>query len=78
MKDQIGLLAGKVWQTIGREPGILMSQMSKSLGVDPSLAVFATGWLLREDKVKIEPKGRDFILTLTPTEQDHWKNTHGK
>lgn len=78
MRDQIGLLAGKVWQTVGKEPGILMSLLAKTQGVDPSLAVFATGWLSREDKVRVEPLGRDFKVWLTDKEQEAWKGAQKK
>lgn len=75
MKEQVGLLAGKAWQAIGGSPGILVSQLAKSLGVDPSMAVFAAGWLAREDKVRIEPQGRDFKIWLSDREAEVWKAT---
>lgn len=76
MKDQIGLLAGKLWTAVGREPGIKMSQLCKTLGVDPTLAVLAAGWLLREEKLRLEAKGRDFVVSLTAGEQQAWQKVN--
>ncbi len=78
MRNQIGLLAGKAWSAIGAQPGILMSSLSKTLGVDPSLAVFACGWLAREDKITIVPQGRDFKLSLLEKEQEGYTGTPAK
>ena len=51
MKEQIGLLAGKVWQTLAKTGETSLPQIPKLLKEKDVTVYQALGWLARENKV---------------------------
>jgi len=51
MKDQIGLVAGKVWRTLETKGELTLPQLPKILKESEAMVYQAVGWLAREGKV---------------------------
>ncbi len=58
MIQSIGEIAGKVWEFLNEKGEATMRQLRRGVKVDRELILQAIGWLAREDKLKIEKKGR--------------------
>jgi hypothetical protein len=58
MIDAIGDTAGKVWRFLEGKGEANLSQLKKGVAADPNLILQAIGWLAREDKLRVEKKGR--------------------
>jgi len=65
MKEQIGILAGKVWRTLETKGEVSLPQLPKLLK-DKETAVYqALGWLAREGKVTYRTEGtRTFVSVV--------------
>ncbi len=64
MIHQIGEIAGKVWMFLKQNGESNLNQLKKGLKADPNLILQAIGWLAREDKLRIEKKGRFVTYAL--------------
>jgi hypothetical protein len=64
MIHQIGGAAGKVWMFLKQNGESNLNQLKKGIKVDPNLTLQAIGWLAREDKLRIEKKGRFVTYAL--------------
>lgn len=54
MTEEIGEMAGRVWQYLSEHPEATTPRMMKELGAPRDLVQRAIGWLAREDKLAIE------------------------
>lgn len=64
MIHQIGEIAGKVWIFIKQNGESNLNQLKTGIKADPNLILQAIGWLAREDKIRIEKKGRFVTYAL--------------
>ena len=64
MIHQIGEIAGKVWMFLKQNGESNLNQLKKGIKADPNLTLQAIGWLAREDKLRIEKKGRFVTYAL--------------
>ncbi len=64
MIHQIGEVAGKVWMFLKQNGESNLNQLKKGIKADPNLTLQAIGWLAREDKLRIEKKGRFVTYAL--------------
>ena len=64
MIQRIGETAGKVWRILDEKGEANLSQLKRGVKVDPLLIYQAIGWLAREDKLRIEKKGRYIFYSL--------------
>jgi Mn-dependent DtxR family transcriptional regulator len=64
MIQSIGDTAGEVWSFLNEKGEVTLSQLKRGLKVDPNLILEAIGWLAREDKLRIEKKGRYVTYSL--------------
>ncbi|RKY49325.1 MAG: hypothetical protein DRP86_05530 [Candidatus Neomarinimicrobiota bacterium] len=58
MENQVGNLAGKVWETLSSGGPKSVSALVKETGEKKDMVLMALGWLLREDKLTTEIKGK--------------------
>jgi Winged helix-turn-helix domain (DUF2582) len=62
--EQIGEIAGAVWQTLSKEGPLTFAALMEEVNAPQSLFFMAIGWLAREQKLKIEPAGGDYVVDL--------------
>lgn len=60
----IGLIAGKIWQTLHAEGPLSLGKLVKKVGASRDSVMQGLGWLAREDKVRIVEEGRTRIVSL--------------
>ncbi len=58
MENEVGKLAGKIWKTLSTEGSKSVAALVNESGEKKDLVLMALGWLLREDKLKTEVKGK--------------------
>jgi hypothetical protein len=61
---QIGEVAGVVWQALSEKGPLSTTQLVKVTGKPRDAVMQSLGWLAREDKINIEDKGRNRIVSL--------------
>ncbi len=61
---QIGEIAGKVWMFLKQNGESNLNQLKKGIKADPNVTLQAIGWLAREDKLRIEKRGRFVTYAL--------------
>jgi hypothetical protein len=54
MTEEIGEMAGRVWQYLSEHPNTATGKMIRELGAPRDLVQRAIGWLAREDKLTLE------------------------
>ena len=64
IKEQMGVTAGKIWQTLSDEGPQTMAQLKKRVNGSGELVGFALGWLAREDKIDISQEKKSFKVAL--------------
>ena len=62
---QIGEVAGIVWQVLSEKGPLSMAKLLKAVGKPRDTVMQALGWLAREDKISIDDKGRNRIVSFT-------------
>jgi len=60
----IGDAAGAVWRVLSDNGPMPMAKLVKAVGEPRDTTMQALGWLAREDKVSIVPKGRSHEISL--------------
>lgn len=60
----IGLIAGKIWQTLDAEGPLSLGKLVKKVGVPRDSVMQGLGWLAREGKIRIVEQGRSRIVSL--------------
>jgi hypothetical protein len=64
MMQSIGDSAGKVYNFLNEKGEATLSQLKRGVKADPNLILEGIGWLAREDKLRIEKKGRYVTYSL--------------
>ena len=64
IKEQVGVTAGKIWQTLATGGPLTVTQLKKKLNGEGELLNFALGWLAREDKIELVPEKKSFRVQL--------------
>ena len=62
--DEIGHVAGQVWQLLTDENDRSMASIKKSIAAPDALTLASIGWLAREDKLEFKMNGRFTIVSL--------------
>lgn len=61
---EIGKVAGIVWQTLSDDGPMTIAKLVAAVGQPRDSVMQAVGWLAREDKIELEPKGRSVWISL--------------
>jgi Mn-dependent DtxR family transcriptional regulator len=75
MKDKIGEIAGNIWQTLGKNGEINVSDLPRMLNQKSDVVYQGLGWLAREDKISYLTKGAKTYVGLTAQEKEIFKNS---
>jgi len=60
--DQIGETAGAVWEALSKDGPLTFAALMETVNVPQSLFFMAIGWLSREEKLRFESAGGDYIV----------------
>ncbi len=63
-KNQVGEVAGEVWNLLSSEGPQTVAQLKKKLKGSSEVLSFALGWLAREDKIDIFAEKKTFRVEL--------------
>ncbi len=69
MKEQIGQIAGTIWEVLQDKDRIALSQLPKAVGQKESVTYQALGWLAREDKIDYVTSGKITYVQLAHSER---------
>ncbi|HET6144621.1 MAG TPA: winged helix-turn-helix domain-containing protein [Candidatus Acidoferrales bacterium] len=58
MSEQIGTVAGAIWQTLEANGEMSLAKLKKELKAATPLFDWAVGWLAREDKIMLTTEKR--------------------
>ena len=64
MNEVIGDAAGKIWKFLNENGEASVTKITSETGISKNDIQRAIGWLLKEDKLLIEMKGRAETLSL--------------
>ena len=64
MKERIGEAAGKVWQVLSEHGELEFTRLAKLVQERDSVVHQSLGWLARENKIEMRPKGNKTLITL--------------
>jgi len=64
MTEEVGLLAGKIWNLLNATGEVPVLALKTRLGVPNSLLYLALGWLMREEKIYIKKQMKDYRVGL--------------
>jgi predicted HTH transcriptional regulator len=64
MNEVIGNAAGKIWKFLNENGEASVTKVTTETGINKNDIQRAIGWLLKEDKLQIEMKGRAETLSL--------------
>lgn len=64
MRDVIGEAAGKIWNYLNENGEASVTKIGNDTGLGKNEVQRAIGWLLKEDKLKIEVNGRAETVSL--------------
>ena len=62
--EQIGAIAGVVWQTLDVEGPMSLAKLTRTIDAPRDMVMQAIGWLAREDKLSIEEGARGRVVSL--------------
>jgi hypothetical protein len=62
--EQIGAVAGLVWQTLDVEGPTSLAKLTRTIDAPRDMVMQAIGWLAREDKLSIEEGTRGRVVSL--------------
>jgi hypothetical protein len=62
--DQIGETAGAVWDALSKDGPFTFAALMEEVNAPQSLFFMAIGWLSREEKLRFEFAGGDYIVRL--------------
>jgi len=66
MKEIIGEMAGRVWETLGKKGRLEISKLPQILKVKGDTVYQALGWLAREEKIIFHKKEVRAYTSLNP------------
>ena len=64
MNAEIGILAGKIWQTLESKGEMSVAALKKALGTREPAADWAIGWLAREEKIVLRRERNTVKIAL--------------
>ena len=64
MNEEIGTMAGGIWQTLEANGEMTLAQLKKELKAASPVFDWAIGWLAREDKIELERDKRSIRVWL--------------
>ena len=64
MSEEIGTMAGAIWQTLEANGEMTLTKLKKELKAGPPLFDWAIGWLAREDKIVLTAEKRSVRVCL--------------
>jgi len=73
MKEEIGIVAGKIWSTL-REKKLTQTQLKKASGLNDKMLFLGLGWLAKEGKVEFLKENNFEKISLTDEEKKLFKN----
>jgi hypothetical protein len=62
--DQIGEVAGEIWDLLTGQNGQSLAAIKKSIDAPADVVMAAVGWLAREEKLEFEQSGRSVKVSL--------------
>ena len=62
--NKIGEAAGNIWRTLEERGPQTFAALMEEVNAPQSLFFMAIGWLSREEKVRFEPAGGDYLIAL--------------
>lgn len=62
--NRIGETAGMIWEILAQKGPLTFADLLESTEVPQSLFFMAIGWLSREEKLRVEPTGGDYLISL--------------
>ncbi len=62
-EEMIGTVAGKIWEALNKG-GKTAKQLKTATKLTDAEIYAAIGWLSREGKLTVTPKGKDFVYAL--------------
>jgi hypothetical protein len=68
IKSELGKIAGKVWQYLGKNGKSEITILPSKLKLESNDLIMALGWLAREDKLLFSQESKKNYVALTPTE----------
>jgi hypothetical protein len=63
-QDEIGSVAGLVWQTLSEQGDQSVAALKKAVGAPDDLVLAAIGWLAREGKLNFDASNRTLKISL--------------
>ena len=75
MKDKIGEMAAKVWETLGEKEDVEISKLPQILKEKGEIVYQALGWLAREDKINYHSKEKKTFVSLSYDEREIFRNS---
>jgi hypothetical protein len=64
MSEEIGTMAGEIWQALETNGEMTLSKLKKQLNAASPLFDWAIGWLAREDKIMLTTEKRPMRVCL--------------
>ncbi|KPJ58267.1 MAG: hypothetical protein AMJ46_14460 [Latescibacteria bacterium DG_63] len=64
MHMKTGEMAGEIWQALSSKGPLTLSTLMNETEEDYTVLLMGLGWLLREDKIKVEKKGKAWSISL--------------
>ena len=64
MNEEIGTMAGVIWQTLEANGEMTLAKLKKELKAASPVFDWAIGWLAREDKIVLTPEKKSFLVCL--------------
>jgi len=64
MSEQVGILAGKIWNFLNAKGEVPVLELKTKLGVPNSLLYLALGWLMREEKIYVKKEKKAYRVGL--------------
>ena len=64
MNEEIGTMAGAIWQTLEANGEMTLAKLKKELNAESPLFDWAIGWLAREDKIMLTAEKRSVRVCL--------------
>lgn len=64
MSEEIGTMAGAIWQALEANGEMTLSKLKKELNAESPLFDWAIGWLAREDKIVLTAEKRSVRVCL--------------
>ncbi|HEC64358.1 MAG TPA: hypothetical protein ENI23_03595 [bacterium] len=76
--NTVGKAAGEMWKCLGEKGPTVLTNLPQVCAMDFWLAASTYGWLLREQKLKVDQSKFPPIIQLTPDEQNRYFEETGQ